>query len=105
MALIQTIPTPYGVDAAYWKAALTNINWLTCDAHVEMVGYPSEEARRAGAAPIALRAFDWRGPEQFPFTTGGNVQAEAYAAIKAYETYDGDSGAAQPSEFADAIDG
>ena len=67
MALIKPIVTPYdSITADYWKIVATNINWLSKTAHVELAGWLTEEARRAGKSPIMSRTFEWHA-NNFPF--------------------------------------
>lgn len=104
MALKLAIPTPYGVTAEYWKIAQLNVNTLGPSAHVDLVGFTSQEAREAYPAvqPIAVRSFDWP-PGILEFGHEINNFAVAYAQIKAWPAFDAD-GQPIPAEFADAVD-
>ncbi len=88
MALIKDIPTEYGASAAYWHISTTHIDWKSPRAHVELAGFITEDARRAGCAPISRSAFvfdvaDW------PFDPERSVVADAYAAVKAMPAFAG----------------
>ena len=95
MALEKAIQTPYDtIDATYWKVAETNINYLTNQAHVTLLGFVSKEARDAGKQSIMDRSYDWSG-DDFPFTieeldkAGINAVKLAYEKIKADEEFVG----------------
>jgi len=88
MALVLAKATNYGVDAAYWKVAVTNINWHSRAAHVDLLGFVSEDARRTEKNPIAVCSYDWSG-EGFPFDLERNIVADTYAQVKTLEEWAG----------------
>lgn len=104
MALQKSIPTEYGVNATYWKICQFNVDSLNQRAHVELLGFISQDAREQYPAclPIASRSFDWP-PGIMQFGHGVNNFEIAYQQIKAWTTTDA-QGNTVPGEFADAID-
>jgi alpha-mannosidase len=55
-----------GVSVEYWRVLQVNLgepDGITPSAHIEMGGYPSEDLRRNGKAPLCVAKFDVSGAE------------------------------------------
>jgi len=78
MALLNALPTDFGVDATYWNIADIAESFCAGFARVTCYGYASEDARRADKQPLVTRCFTLSGD-----TYVQNVdRAAAYAIIK-----------------------
>lgn len=106
MALIKNIETQYGIDANYWKVVDLNVNWLTKQSHISLLGWNSKTDRVEGKQSLASRVYDWSG-EDFPFTIEAldaeneNAVKIAYEKIKSLSTLDEENNVVE-GEFADA---
>lgn len=55
MALLKAIETDSGVNAVYWRIAITHVDHCACTAWAQVHGYASEETRRAGRAALDVK--------------------------------------------------
>ncbi|QCO19949.1 hypothetical protein D3869_32420 (plasmid) [Azospirillum brasilense] len=81
MALIKSIPTPFGPDAAYWHILAFEANRPQGAARTVLAGYVDAATRAAGCRPLATITLDLAGP-LFPGTEEGIRYTDLYAAIK-----------------------
>lgn len=74
MALLKSIPTPFGIPATYWRIIRQNESFdgLT---EVYLAGYADQAARQALAAPLEIK--------HFIFDLRDATRQDAYALIVA----------------------
>lgn len=92
MALSKVLPTDFGIDATYWKIVDLNINWLSRETHISLLGWSDKVSREAGRKELARKIFSFSG-DDFPFLDiePQNEREIAYDKIKQTELF-ADSG-------------
>ena len=83
MALSKVLPTDFGIDATYWKIVDLNINWLSREAHISLLGWSDKVSRELGKKELSRKIFSFYG-EEFPFLDiePQNEREIAYEYIK-----------------------
>lgn len=86
MALRKSVDTDFGIAGDYWRVSQTNINWTTMIAHVVLLQYVSEEARRSGRNAIGSEALDVDITDllslQMPLKSVMDVASIVYALVR-----------------------
>lgn len=86
MALRKSVDTDFGVAGEYWRVSQTNVDWTTMMAHVVLLQYVDETARRAGKSPIGSVSLDIDLTNlmtmQIPLTSIMDVGSIVYALVK-----------------------
>lgn len=100
MALLKSIPTSFGVDAAYWNILSIEHNRPQCSAQVVLAGYLDDGTRRAGHRPLAVLTLTLSGPD-YPGTAEGIAYGAVYERIK----HQAGSGGEPAVALAGALDG
>jgi hypothetical protein len=80
MALLKTVPTEFGIDAAYWTILSIDHNRDQRGCHVTLAGYVGASARGEGHRPLALVQLPLTG-DRYPATEAGLTYQAIYEAI------------------------
>ena len=88
MALRKEIETNYGVIGDYSKVVITNCNWLTKKAHIEVCLYTNEQARIDLKTPLKNMEFDLAF-EQLGITVEDNIVAKTYEYLTTLPEFEG----------------
>jgi hypothetical protein len=86
MALLANKTAEFGVQATYWSSDQVNIHWdagVNNNAHVELMGYRSEQHKKIDNERYVDKFMYEFTHDNFPFTKGGNNEAEFYMWLKA----------------------
>ena len=79
MAINKSIPTDFGIDAAYWNIGAVLEDFKGRGTEVTMYGYVDLAARLTGKQPLAVAKVNFIGPQYAP----GADRSELYILIKA----------------------
>jgi rubrerythrin len=85
MALIKSIPTDFGVDAAYWNIGAVQEDFKGKGTEVTFYGYASKEAKEEGRQPLSAGKVQIAGEEYI----AGADRATLYAVIKQRPEFQG----------------
>lgn len=81
MALLKSKPWKYGLTTEYWSIDEPNINYFAKTAHITVMGFRSENAKKVeNEQPTETLSYDYSG-DNFPFVKGENTEAKAYALV------------------------
>ena len=85
--MLITKPTPFGVDATYWRIQHGTIDYAALRLDIYVAGYLSQEARDAGKVALATRQLTFEGEYFIPVAEP--TRAALYAAITAMPEWAG----------------
>jgi len=83
MALSMSLMTASGAPAVYWRLVRWTVDLLTQAVTVTVFGYYTEDDRRAGRSPQAIREFEFTAQELGIANPDMIARSRIYAAIKA----------------------